>query len=96
MHTTRRRLLRGLGLFAGAGALHGLLPRAARSQDDTAAVTRRLAADLERHALFGAKFSAGPGDLATAGWVAEGYGEQGVAMCALPAAPGARTGQAAR
>jgi hypothetical protein len=30
-----------------------------------------LRADLERHASFGDKFSAGPGDLATADWVAE-------------------------
>lgn len=70
MRTTRRRLLGGLGVFAGAGALHGLLPRAARSQDDTSAVTARLAADLTRHASFGDKFSAGPGDVATAGWIA--------------------------
>jgi hypothetical protein len=71
MRTTRRRVLGGLGVFAGAGALHGLLPRTARGQDDTAAVTARLETDLERHASFGAKFSAGPGDVATAGWVAE-------------------------
>ena len=70
MRTTRRRLLGGLGAFAGAGAVHGLLPRAARSQDDSAAVTARLNADLERHASFGDKFSAGPGDVATAGWIA--------------------------
>ena len=70
MRTTRRRLLSGLGVFAGAGALHGLLPRAARSQDDSAAVTARLGAYLEKHASFGDKFSAGPGDVATAGWIA--------------------------
>ena len=71
MRTTRRRVLGGLGVFAGTGALHGLLPRAASSQDDTAAVSARLDADLERHASFGDKFSAGPGDVATAGWIAE-------------------------
>jgi len=69
MHTTRRRLLGGLGTYAGVAALHAVLPRAARSQDDT--VTARLTADLVRHASFGAKYSAGPGDVATAGWVAE-------------------------
>jgi hypothetical protein len=56
--------------LAGAGALYGLAPRAARSQDDTAAVTARLDADLKRHASFGEKFSAGPGDVATAAWIA--------------------------
>jgi hypothetical protein len=55
---------------AGAGALSTVLPSAARADDDLEAVTRRLRADLERHASFGDKFSAGPGDNATAQWVA--------------------------
>ena len=69
--TTRRELLHGLAWGAGAGALSGALPRAARADDDLEAVTWRLRSDLERHASFGAKFSAGPGDNATAAWVAE-------------------------
>jgi hypothetical protein len=62
--------LGGFGILAGAGALHALAPRAALSQDDTSAATARLDTDLKRHASFGEKFSAGPGDVATAGWIA--------------------------
>jgi hypothetical protein len=69
MRTTRRRVLGGLAYGAAAGALPPWWPRAARAQDDSAALTRRLAADLERHASFGDKFAGGPGDLATADWV---------------------------
>jgi hypothetical protein len=71
MRTTRRRVLGGFGVLAGAGALRALAPRAAKSQDDTAAVTARLDVDLAKHASFGDKFSAGPGDVATASWVAD-------------------------
>jgi hypothetical protein len=63
-------VLSGFGMLAGAGALHALAPRKARAQDSAQMVTARLAADLTRHASFGEKFSAGPGDVATAGWVA--------------------------
>ena len=34
-------------------------------------VSARIQADLERHASFGIKRSASPGDLATAAWIAE-------------------------
>ncbi|HUL82359.1 MAG TPA: hypothetical protein VL131_09455, partial [Gammaproteobacteria bacterium] len=75
--TTRRELLQGVALGAGASALCSALPRAAGADDDLEAVTRRLRADLERHASFGDKFSAGPGDTATAAWVAERLRESG-------------------
>jgi hypothetical protein len=68
--TTRRRVIGGLACGVAAGALPSLWPRRAAAQDD-AALTQRLAADLARHAGFGDKFSGGPGDLATADWVAE-------------------------
>jgi hypothetical protein len=41
------------------------------AQNPRATLTARLAADLERHASFGEKFSGGAGDIATANWVAE-------------------------
>jgi len=68
--TTRRELLRGIAWGAGASALSVAPPRA-RADDDLDAVTRRLRSDLERHASFGDKFSAGPGDTTTAQWVAD-------------------------
>lgn len=60
---------------AGAGALRSIFPltilaRAAAAQDETDALTARIHADLVRHASFGDKFSGGPGDLATANWIA--------------------------
>jgi len=69
--TTRRDLLHGIALGVGASALSAGVPRGARADSDLDAVTRRLRADLERHASFGDKFSAGPGDNATAQWVAD-------------------------
>jgi hypothetical protein len=75
--TTRRRLLHGMAVGVGAGVLSAALPRTARADDDLDTVTRRLRADLERHASFGAKFSAGPGDNATAKWVADRLRESG-------------------
>ena len=55
---TRRDVLKGIvwGVVSG---------------DDTSAITRQIQADLERHAGFGDKFSGGPGDLATANWIAD-------------------------
>jgi hypothetical protein len=70
MRVTRRELLNRLALSAGAGALHSMLPLPVRAQDDTDALTGRIHADLVRHAGFGDKFSGGPGDLATASWIA--------------------------
>jgi hypothetical protein len=71
MQTTRRELLSSLALGAGVTALHGLRPSSALGQSDADAMTARIRADLERHASFGDKFSGGPGDLATARWIAE-------------------------
>lgn len=59
-----------MALAAGGGVLQSLVPVGALGQDDTAEVTRRIRADLEQHAAFGDKFSGGPGDLATADWIA--------------------------
>jgi hypothetical protein len=71
MSTTRRRVLGGVGFSIGAGVVQTLVPFAIRAQaDTTAALTQRLHADLARHASFGPKFSAGPGDVATAQWIA--------------------------
>lgn len=71
--TTRRDLLKALA----AGALGSALPRLARAQNDDAALTSRIRADLERHAGFGDKFSGGPGDLGTARWIAGRLRESG-------------------
>ena len=65
---TRRTALHTLAAGAGVSALSGLV-RAA--QDTPDALVARMRADLERHAGFGSKFSAGPGDLATADWIAD-------------------------
>lgn len=62
---TRRTALHTLA--GGAAALHAQLDP----------VTARLAASLTRHASFGIKRSASPGDLATAAWVAEDLGGLG-------------------
>ena len=70
MPTTRRDLLNALAWGTGAGALSAVLPMPAFARDETEAVTARIRADLQRHASFGYKFSGGPGDLATANWIA--------------------------
>jgi hypothetical protein len=46
------------------------MPRLAAGQDGADGLVARIRADLERHAAFGDKFSGGPGDLATATWIA--------------------------
>jgi len=66
---TRRELLQGLA-WAGAGVAHAAFPRVARAQDARPDITGRIRANLERHAGFGDKFSGGPGDRATADWIA--------------------------
>jgi hypothetical protein len=68
MLSTRRELLKRAAL--GAGAVHALIPRLATGQDQADGLVERIRADLERHAGFGDKFSGGPGDLATAAWIA--------------------------
>jgi hypothetical protein len=69
MRATRRRVLSSIAYGAAAGVVPLLRPRLAAAQEDPA-VVRRLAEDLAKHASFGQKFSGGPGDLATADWVA--------------------------
>jgi len=68
MPTTRRELLRHLACGAGIGALQSAWPRPVRGQE--ADLAARVRADLEQHAAFGDKFSGGPGDAATADWIA--------------------------
>ena len=72
MRATRRRILRSMAYGAAATASPWLAPRVAAAQEEPAAAAaiRRLDADLAKHASFGEKFSGGPGDLATADWVA--------------------------
>jgi hypothetical protein len=48
----------------------GLVARPAFAQSGAEAMTDRIRADLAQHAAFGDKFSGGPGDLATARWIA--------------------------
>jgi hypothetical protein len=55
---------------AAVAAVGPLAARAVLAQDADADLTRRIAADLAQHAAFGDKFSGGPGDVATANWIA--------------------------
>ena len=57
--------------MTGSGAYSLAWPGSVLAQAGDAAMTARLAADLETHASFGLKFSGGPGDHATADWTAE-------------------------
>ena len=71
MSTTRRDVLRLMAIGGAGGAVQALLPGYASGQDaSTEALVARMKADLAKHAGFGDKFSAGPGDLAAADWVA--------------------------
>jgi hypothetical protein len=73
-------MLHRLALGAGAGALAPVFASRAHAQDAAEAVTERLHADLVRHASFGAKFSGGTGDLATADWIAARLRASGYAV----------------
>jgi hypothetical protein len=65
-------------MLGGAAHVAGaLLPRRAHAQSADDALTARLRSDLERHASFGEKYSAGPGDRRTADWVAQRLRESG-------------------
>jgi hypothetical protein len=66
---TRREWLQGMA-WAGATVMQTAWPRVAAAQAAAADITARIRADLERHAGFGDKFSGGPGDTATANWIA--------------------------
>jgi hypothetical protein len=70
MRTTRREVLSRIAWGAGVGVAQSIVPFVARAQDESQVLTERIRADLVRHASFGEKFSGGPGDLATANWVA--------------------------
>jgi hypothetical protein len=63
-------LLSSLACGAVATVVPGLVARPAFAQSGPAAMTDRIRADLAQHAAFGDKFSGGPGDLATARWIA--------------------------
>jgi hypothetical protein len=70
MRTTRRQFMGGLAAGAGLAAWPSWPHLSAQTPDDDAALTARIRADLEQHASFGDKFSGGPGDNATAQWIA--------------------------
>ncbi len=70
MPITRRDLLSKAALGTGFGALQSAIPVRLSAQDDPGAVVSRIHTDLVQHASFGYKFSGGPGDSATADWVA--------------------------
>ena len=66
---SRRSVLRAIAAGAGAVALQPLLGFQRGPTTDT--LTAQIRADLEKHASFGSKRSATPGDLATAEWIAQ-------------------------
>jgi hypothetical protein len=70
MPTTRREWLRSVASAWAGGALLGKLSSSVRAQGAQEELLARISADLERHASLGDKFSGGPGDAATADWIA--------------------------
>src|SRR5215471_13075921 len=66
---SRRSVLKALAVGASAVAIDPKLHAQTASPMDP--ITARIQADLERHASFGSKRSAAPGDLKTAKWIAE-------------------------
>ncbi len=64
----RRSVLKALTVGASAIAMDPILR--AQTAHSTDPVTERIQADLEKHASFGSKRSATPGDLKTAEWIA--------------------------
>jgi len=69
MRTTRRQFMGGLAAGAGLAAWPAS-PRLSAQTPDNNTLTARIRADLRQHAAFGDKFSGGPGDNATARWIA--------------------------
>src|SRR5262245_57268948 len=65
---SRRSLLQQMTVGAGAAALAPLFPAQTKTTDP---LVQRIQADLEKHAGFGIKRSATPGDLQTADWIAQ-------------------------
>jgi hypothetical protein len=78
--TTRRELLSRAALGIGAGAVAAAMPLRVRGQSASGDLTARIARDLETHAGFGDKFSGGPGDNATADWIAARLRRSGYAV----------------
>ena len=70
MPTTRREWLHRIAGVAGTAVAGAALSDVLRAQSNGDRITRQLRADLEQHAAFGEKFSGGPGDTATADWIA--------------------------
>jgi hypothetical protein len=66
---SRRSLLQTIAVGAGAVTIEPLLRGQTSPILDP--VTARIQADLEKHASFGSKRSATPGDLKTAEWISE-------------------------
>jgi len=83
---SRRSLLRSIALTAGGAALEPLL-HAQNAPPAVDAVTARIHGDLQKHAGFGSKRSATPGDLQTAEWIAQRLGTYGykISMHDFPA-----------
>lgn len=67
MPTTRREWLQGM---AGAALAGTALADRLHAQSEGDRLIRQFRSDLEQHAAFGDKFSGGPGDTATADWIA--------------------------
>ena len=68
-YTTRRKFLNRMALGAGLVAFRNVLAQPVSTLTDND-LSRRLWVDLKQHAGFGYKYSGGPGDQATAGWIA--------------------------
>src|SRR5215470_11484706 len=70
---SRRTLLQAMAVGAGSMAAEPLLQGMLRGQTKPALdpLTARIQSDLQRHASFGSKRSATPGDLQTAEWIAQ-------------------------
>ena len=73
MPINRREVVQGIALSAVPLAY----PFAARAQRGGDPLAAQLQADLVRHAELGPKFSGGPGDNATAQWIADELGKTG-------------------
>jgi hypothetical protein len=73
MPFNRREVVQGIAL----GAVPLVYPFGARAQRGGDPMASQLHADLVRHAELGPKFSAGPGDNATAQWIADELRETG-------------------
>ncbi len=71
MLPSRRSILQAMAVGAGAVAFEPLLRGQAPGKTDP--LIARIQKDLERHASFGSKRSATPGDLMTADWISRAH-----------------------